>query len=133
MSKAKWYAGLMVAIGLVLVVGYGWLRLGPDSWEVQITGVTGDGNNVQYRIETVYAGTSDTLIFRNEDARFWPPYLKPDSADVQSDASRISRNCPEVPVVIHGYDVRFSWFSMFPNVTRIEAPDRCLRAPDAAS
>ena len=124
-KKALTFLAVIAAIAVVFL----WLRFGPDSWEVQITGVTGDGRQVQYRIETVRAGTSKPLIFRNEDAGFLPPYFKFDSADLQSNASRISRNCPDVAVTVHGYSFRLAWLSMFPNATSIDAPERCLVAP----
>ncbi|MCF1183298.1 DUF1523 family protein [Marichromatium gracile] len=121
------------AVVLAIVVFLLWLRWGPDSWEVQITGVTGDGRDVQYRIETVYADSAETLIFRNEDAGFTPPYFKFDSADLQSVASRITRECPEVPVTVHGYSLRIPWLDMFPNATSIDAPQRCIEAPSDPS
>jgi hypothetical protein len=106
-----------------------WLRWGPSSWDVQITGTTGDGREVQYRIATVHAGTTNTLIFRNEDAGFMPPYFKFNSADIQSVANRITRECPQTEVTIHGYGWRIPLFNMFPNVTSIDAPNHCIRAP----
>jgi hypothetical protein len=118
-----------VAVVAVLVLGLVWLRWGPDTWKVQITGVTGDGRDVQYRIETVHAGTTDTLIFVNEDAGFTPPYLKFDSARLQSIASRITRECPRQPVTVHGYGLRIPFMDMFPNAVAIDAPERCLGAP----
>lgn len=116
------------SIAAILVVAL-WMRWGPDSWKVQITGVTGDGHDVQYRIETVHAGSSDSMIFRNEDAGFRPPYFKFDSADLQAEASRITRECPDIPVTVHGYSMRIAWLSMFPNATSIDAPEHCLKAP----
>ncbi|ANB02360.1 DUF1523 family protein [Ectothiorhodospira sp. BSL-9] len=109
-----------------------WLLWGPNSWEVQISGTTGDGQNIQYRIETIYAGTSKSLIFRNEDARFWPPYFKFDSADLQARANRIKEQCPEVPVTINGYSFRLPFLDMFPNATSIDAPERCIQATTRA-
>jgi hypothetical protein len=50
--KNKFTIGLAVVIVILIVLL--WLRWGPDSWDVQITGVTGDGRDVQYRIETVH-------------------------------------------------------------------------------
>lgn len=125
--KNKFAIGVVAvtAIAAILV----WMRWGPDSWKVQITGVTGDGRDVQYRIETVHAGTTDTLIFRNVDAGILPPYFKFDSADVQSIASRITRDCPQEPVTVNGYGWRIPWLDMFPNVTSIDAPKRCIDAP----
>lgn len=124
----------IVVLSTVLLVT--WFLWGPNSWEVQISGTTGDGQNIQYRIETVYAGTSKTLIFRNEDARFWPPYFKFDSADLQARASRIKEECPEVPVIVNGYSLRLPFLDMFPNATSIDAPERCTqaatRSPSAA-
>jgi hypothetical protein len=118
-----------VAAVLVIVIVLLWLRWGPRSWEVQITGVTGDGRNVQYRIETLYPNTADTLIFRNEDTGFFPPYLKFDSADLQSIASRVARQCANVPVTVKGYGWRIAWLDMFPNATAIDAPHQCVDAP----
>jgi len=40
-----------LAIVLVIVIVLLWVRWGPDSWDVQITGVTGDGRDVQYRTD----------------------------------------------------------------------------------
>ncbi|WP_373510780.1 DUF1523 family protein [Thiocapsa sp.] len=119
---------VFVGIGVV-ILAFIWLLWGPDSWEVQITGMTGDGREVQYRIETVYADTSDTLVFRNADAGFLPPYFKFDSADLQAQASRISRNCPQTPVKVHGYGMRIQFLDLFPNATAIDAPANCSEAP----
>lgn len=119
--------GLVILV--VLVLGFLYLRWGPKSWEVQITGTTGDGRDVQYRIETVKADTSDTLVFRNEDAGFMPPYFKFDSARLQSIARRVNQACPEEAVDINGYGLRIPWLSMFPNATSIDAPERCRKAP----
>ncbi|MCG6943412.1 MAG: DUF1523 family protein [Thiohalocapsa sp.] len=130
-TKNKFTIG--IAIVAVIVVGFVWLRWGPDTWNVQITGVTGDGRNVQYRIETVHAGSADTLIFRNEDTGFMPPYLKFDSARVQSIANRITRECPKTEVAIHGYGFRIPWLNMFPNAVSIHAPKHCLTAPSGES
>ncbi len=123
---------ISLAVVLVILIGVLWLFWGADSWDVQITGVTGDGRDVQYRIETVYTNTADTLIFRNEDAGFWPPYFKFASADLQALASRITQGCPQEPVTIHGYGMRISFLDMFPNVTSIEAAERCIDAPSNA-
>jgi len=122
---------MKIGLGLVLVVilAFVWLRWGPDSWEVQITGTTGDGRDVQYRIETVYTGTADTLIFKNKDAGFAPPYFKFDSADLQSVASRVTRECPQEPITVNGYGLRIPFLDMFPNAVSIDAPERCLKAP----
>ncbi|WP_058554911.1 DUF1523 family protein [Thiohalocapsa sp. ML1] len=122
---------VLTVLGVIaaLLLAFLWLRWGPDRWEVQITGVTGDGRGVQYRIETVKAGTTDTLTFINEDAGFWPPYFKFDAAGLQSVAGRISRNCPDVPVTVRGYGFRLPFLSMFPNAVSIDAPTRCLEAP----
>jgi hypothetical protein len=127
LMKNKIIVGVVIVLALVLV--FLWLRWGPDSWDVQITGVTGDGRDVQYRIETVHAGTADTLIFKNTDAGFQPPYLKFDSATLQAIASRISRECPTETVTINGYGFRIPWLDMFPNAVSIDAPERCRMAP----
>lgn len=116
---------VIVALG----PGFVYLLWGPKSWEVQITGATGDGREVQYRIESVEAGTSDTLIFRNDDAGFMPPYFKFDSARLQSIARRVSQECPQEAVDINGYGLRIAWLSMFPNAVSIDAPERCRMAP----
>ncbi len=123
---------ISLAVALVIVLSVLWLLWGPDSWDVQITGVTGDGRNVQYRIETVYANTADTLIFRNEDAGFMPPYFKFAAADLQALANRITQGCPREPVTMHGYGMRIAFLDTFPNATSIDAPQRCLDAPAKA-
>jgi hypothetical protein len=128
----KWKFTISLAVVLAIVIAVLWLLWGPDSWDVQISGVTGDGRDVQYRIETVYTNTADTLIFRNEDAGFTPPYFKFASADLQAIASRITQDCPQEPVTVHGYGMRLSFLDMFPNVTSIDAPERCLDAPSKA-
>jgi hypothetical protein len=125
--KNKIIVGVVVV--LILVLFFVWLRWGPKSWDVQITGVTGDGRDVQYRIETVHAGTADTLIFKNSDAGFTPPYLKFDSARLQAIASRVSEKCPAEAVTINGYGLRIPWLSMFPNAVSIDAPEHCKHAP----
>jgi len=127
----KQHLKLGLVVIAVLVLGFLYLRWGPKSWEVQITGATGDGRNVQYRIETVEAGTADTLIFRNEDAGFLPPYFKFDSARLQSIARRVSQECPQEAVDINGYGLRIPWLSMFPNAVSIDAPERCRKAPSS--
>lgn len=88
--KSKLSLALAAILAIVLLFVY--FRIGPRSWDVQVTGVTGDGRHVQYRIETLREGTTDPLIFRNEDAGFLPPYFKFDSADLQSTASRVARH-----------------------------------------
>jgi hypothetical protein len=122
-----------VKLGLVILavvaVGFLYVRWGPKTWDVQITGATGDGRDVQYRIETVEAGTADTLIFKNEDAGFTPPYFKFDSARLQSIARRVSQACPEKSVEVNGYGLRIPWLSMFPNAVSIDAPEGCRKAP----
>lgn len=123
--KIKLIIGFIVLVVLYVL----WLIWGPDRWLVQITGVTGNGQNIQYRIETVYAGTAETLVFRNEDAGFSPPYFKFDSADLQAQASVVARNCPNEPVKIWGYGMRLSWFDKFPNAVHISAPEHCFLAP----
>jgi hypothetical protein len=126
-AKRKFSIGLGVILLAVLV--FAWMRWGPSTWKVQITGTTGDGREVQYRIATVLADTTDTLIFRNEDAGFFPPYFKFNSADLQSVANRITRTCPQTPVTMHGYGWRIPLLNMFPNATSIDAPQRCIDAP----
>jgi len=121
------------AVVLFIAVLAVWMRWGPDSWDVQITGVTGDGGNTPYRIETVYAGTTKSLIFKNKDAGLGPPYLKFDSADLQALASRITRDCPKEPVTVHGYGLRVPLLNMFPNATAIDAPRHCKDAASAES
>jgi len=122
---------IIIAVIIIAVLGLGflYLRWGPRTWEVQITGTTGDGRDVQYRIETVHAKTADTLIFKNSDAGFTPPYLKFDSARLQAIASRITRECPQEPVLMNGYGLRIPFLSMFPNAVSIDAPQHCREAP----
>lgn len=119
---------LSLVVILVLVLGFLYLRWGPKSWEVQITGATGDGREVQYRIETVRPDTADTLIFMNADAGFMPPYFKFDSARLQAVARRISEECPQEAVDINGYGFRIRWLNMFPNAVSVDAPKHCRMA-----
>lgn len=126
--KQKLIIALVTIVVIALVFAY--FRIGPRSWDVQVTGVTGDGRRVQYRIETLRAGTTDPLIFRNEDARFLPPYFKFDSANLQSTANRVARHCPGTLVKMNGYSMRIPWLDMFPNATSLDAPKECLQAPD---
>lgn len=127
--ETKQKATIVIVVIFVIILAFVWLLWGPDSREVQITGVTGDGREVQYRIETVHADTSDTLVFKNGDAAFLPPYFKFDSADLQAKASRISRNCPQTPVKVNGYGMRIQFLDWFPNATSIDAPANCSEAP----
>lgn len=120
---------IALAIFVVIALVFAYFRIGPRSWDVQVTGVTGDGRHVQYRIETLREGTTEPLIFRNEDAGFLPPYFKFDSADLQSTASRVARNCPGKTVKVNGYSMRLAVLDMFPNATSIKAPDECLSSP----
>jgi hypothetical protein len=83
------------------------------------------------RTAKIIGGKADTLIFRNENAGFSPPYFKFDSAALQAMASGITRACPDVSVEMHGYGFRVPWLDMFPNATSVEAPERCLNAPSA--
>ena len=124
---------ISLAAVLAIVIAVLWLIWGPDSWNLPVTGVTGDGRNNQYRIETVHTNTADSLIFRNEDAGFMPPYFKYASADLQALATRITRQCPREPVTVHGYGLRIPFLDMFPNATSIDAPQRCRDAPSKTS
>ena len=123
---------ISLAVVLVIVIAVLWLVWGPNSWDVQITGVTGNGRDVPYRIETVYTNTTDTLIFRNEDAGFTSPYFNFASADLQAFAILITQGCPLEPVTVHGYGLRIAFLDMLPNATSIDAPQRCIDAPSNA-
>ncbi len=95
------------------------------------SGDRSDGRTVQYRIETVYTGTADTLIFRNADAGFTSPFFKFDSAYLQARASRITQECSGVPVTVHVYSLRIPFLDMFPNATTIDASQHCIEAPSS--
>lgn len=66
-------------------------------------------------IQTVKAD-GDTMVYRNEDTRFWPPYFKFDTADLQTEAADAvsTRDAPQWYAMRH-YGWRNSWISIFPN------------------
>lgn len=66
-------------------------------------------------IQTVRAD-GDTMVYRNEDTRFWPPYFKFDTADLQTEAADAvsTRDAPQWYAMRH-YGWRNSWISIFPN------------------
>ena len=88
--KNKFTIGL--AVGVVILIVFLWLRWGPDSWDVQITGVTGDGRDVQYRIETVHSGTAETMIFRHTSSSI-PRTCSRSRAESHGNARRNPSRC----------------------------------------
>ncbi len=71
-------------------------------------------------IQTVRAD-GDTMVYRNEDTRFWPPYFKFDTADLQTEAADAvsTRTDPQWYALRH-YGWRNSWISIFPNALSLK-------------
>ncbi len=70
-------------------------------------------------IQTVTAD-GKAMVYRNQDTGFWPPYVKFDSADLQTEAADAvsTRDDPEWYVLRH-YGWRNVWLSIFPNALRL--------------
>ncbi len=87
---------------------------------------TRDSRDVRF-IETIRPD-GEPMVYRNEDTGWgWPPYLKFDSANLQTRARDLvsTREAPQWVAMRH-YGWRSEWFSIFPNalaVTPVAAPD----------
>ncbi len=75
-----------------------------------------------YFINTVSNDAArEVAVYRNEDTRWgFPWYFKFDSADLQAMAQDYSRDANQL-VVIRYYGWRVQMFSMFPNITNVQA------------
>ncbi len=70
------------------------------------------------------------MVYRNEDTGWgWPPYLKFNSANLQTHAQDLvsTREAPQWVLVRH-YGWRSEWLSIFPNAVAVRAVD----GPDAS-
>lgn len=74
-----------------------------------------------YFINTENPESKAVMVYRNEDTGWsFPWYLKFDSADVQAKAQGYSRNAEQLALIRY-YGWRIKIFSVFPNITHIEA------------
>lgn len=81
-------------------------------------------------IQTVKVN-GDPLVFRNEDTSWgWPPYLKFDTANLQTQAAdAVSNNDDPEWVAVRHYGWRNTWLSIFPNAISlkpVDGPDQRL-------
>jgi hypothetical protein len=130
----------VIIILLVVVVGgllaTPWL---PRTCKVRIDGVeikrstltaakVKDSNESVYQdiryIQTSEVETGAPFVLRNEDAHFWPPYFKFDSADLSAQAANFARNRPEDTILVTYYGFRVAMLDEFPNAVNLEAVDR---------
>ncbi len=69
-------------------------------------------------------------VYRNEDTNFWPPYLKFDTANLQTAAAdTVSTAADPVWVIVTHYGWRSTLFTAFPNAVSIRpatGPDQTL-------
>ncbi|WNW11783.1 DUF1523 family protein [Pseudomonas sp. DTU_2021_1001937_2_SI_NGA_ILE_001] len=74
-----------------------------------------------YFINTENPDTKKVVVYRNEDTGWsFPWYFKFDSADLQAKAQGYSRDAQQL-VLIRYYGWRIQIFSVFPNITSVEA------------
>ena len=74
-----------------------------------------------YFINTEDPVTKKVMVYRNEDTGWsFPWYFKFDSADIQTKAQGYSRGAEQLALIRY-YGWRIKIFSVFPNVTSIEA------------
>ena len=137
----KWLKGIILGVILLAVgaVGLGLFYFLPQHEVVKITGVEVkrvDHNGVinsenpadgptrdVYFINTESPDSKEVMVYRNEDTGWsFPWYFKFDSADIQAKAQGYSRD-PEQLALVKYYGWRIKIFSVFPNITAIEATD----------
>lgn len=137
----KWFKGVILG-AVLLVVAAGALGLYyvlPQYDVVLITGVEvkrvdndgvinaenpADGPTRDvYFINTEDPDTKKVMVYRNEDTGWsFPWYFKFDSADIQAKAQGYSRDAQQLALIAH-YGWRIKIFSVFGNITSIEATD----------
>lgn len=118
-----------IIVALVVVAFGGlWAYAGPATVDVKIIDTevkrVGMGNTSkdQYRIDTIRISDRSTLVFRNVDAAILPPYMKWDSADLQTTARTYAKRDGTGPTVrVKYYGWRIKLFSVFPNATSLWA------------
>jgi len=89
----------------------------------RVTPFFGGGETVdQQRVRTIRADTSEAMVFRNDDAVVFPPYLKWDSEDLQTILDSAAKVDGEASVMCFKYyGIRVRWpVTVFPNVTSAE-------------
>ena len=123
----KRFKFIIVALVVVAFVGL-WAYAGPATVDVKIIDTevkrVGMGNTSkdQYRIDTIRISDRSTLVFRNVDAAILPPYMKWDSADLQTTARTYAKRDGTGPTVrVKYYGWRIKLFSVFPNATSLWA------------
>lgn len=116
---------IIVAL-VVVALGGLWTYAGPATVDVKIIDTEvkrvgmGDTSKDQYRIDTLRISDGSTLVFRNVDAAIFPPYMKWDSADLQTTARTYAKRDGTGPTVrIKYYGWRVKIFSVFPNATSL--------------
>ena len=116
---------IIVAL-VVVALGGLWTYAGPATVDVKIIDTEvkrvgmGDTSKDQYRIDTLRISDGSTLVFRNVDAAIFPPYMKWDSADLQTTARTYANRDGTGPTVrIKYYGWRVKLFSVFPNATSL--------------
>ena len=129
-AKAIAIAVLLAAVVVVPAISY----MLPTTTAVKVVSTENKkgSSSDQLRVRTLAisddggVNVENTLVYRNEDATFFPPYFKWDSEDLQTKFDVWSvkdsdfSNSPTVYVKSYGW--RIKWLSMFPNATsaRIE-------------
>lgn len=135
----KWLKGIILGVILLAVgaVGLGLFYFLPQHDVVMVTGVEVkrmDHNGVisaenpadgptrdVYFINTEDPVTKKVMVYRNEDTGWsFPWYFKFDSADIQAKAQGYSRDANQLALIRY-YGWRIKIFSVFPNITAIEA------------
>ncbi|WP_339485645.1 DUF1523 family protein [Pseudomonas sp. EL_65y_Pfl2_R95] len=135
----KWLKGLVLG-ALILVIGasaLGLFYILPRHEVVLVTGVEvkrvdadgvinaenpADGPTRDvYFINTEDPDSKKVVVYRNEDTGWsFPWYFKFDSADEQAKAQGYSRDAQQLALIRY-YGWRIQIFSVFPNITHIEA------------
>ncbi|SER83270.1 Protein of unknown function [Tranquillimonas rosea] len=96
-------------------------------WSRANTGNAQNDNRDVFFVQTIQAD-GDPMVYRNEDTGWgWPPYLKFDSASLQTRAADL-RSTGDEPqwVVLRHYGWRMDILSVFPNalgIRPVDSPD----------
>jgi len=88
----------------------------------RITPLFGDETIDQQRVRTTSAKTGEAMVFRNDDAVLFPPYMKWDSEDLQTILDGAAKADGEKSIMcFKHYGFRVRWpVTVFPNVTSAE-------------
>ena len=101
----------------------------------RITPLFGGETVDQQRVRTTSAETGEAMVFRNDDAVIFPPYMKWDSEDLQTILDGAAKTEGEGTIMCfkhYGYRIRLP-FTTFPNVTSAEKGYCPGDAPKTAS